>query len=262
MQDSVLQKHNPSICESTLYGQGIHAWGLCLRDSHSTTPGSNKGSQTNTALLKWAAVTRLLRGGGCHSNCAQGTHSLFVLWLNEATRQGQIRVSQDWERKTQTRCGSDYLLPREGNGPTILVVTAILMGQVPSKTLFSSQSAQASKGEALATSLLVFPVPVLAHLPWYHWTDLPKRHCRAGNNLESLQGKGEGPGLLSDNSRYQDLRPRSEKEVVLMWASRHAVPQWDPVLIPAGSGPPFTPNHELGKLWGIDPHWPKSQTTC
>ena len=99
-----------------------------------------------------------------------------------------------------------------------------------------SQSAQASKGEALATSLLVFPVPVLAHLPWYHWTDLPKRHRRAGNNLESLQGEEEGPGLLSDNSRYQDLRPRSEKEADSMWASWDAVPQWDPV-VPASVDP-------------------------
>ena len=97
---------------------------------------SGQGSQTDTALVKWAAVTRLLRGGGCHSNCAQGMHSLFVLWFNEATRQGRpewVRTGSKKRRPDMAQITSF----QEGNGPTILVVTAIFMGQVPFKTLFS-----------------------------------------------------------------------------------------------------------------------------
>lgn len=45
---------------------------------------ATRGRRQGEALMKWAAVARLLMGGGCHSNCAQGMHSLFVLWLNEA----------------------------------------------------------------------------------------------------------------------------------------------------------------------------------
>lgn len=121
--------------------------------------------------MKWAAVATLLRGGGCRSNCAQGMHSLFVLWLNEGTQQG--RPERVWAesgsgaKKHRPDVAHITSIPQKEYDPTMQVVTSIFKGELSSKRSFVlfSQLAQASKAEALAASILVSPGPTLAHVP-------------------------------------------------------------------------------------------------
>lgn len=162
---------------------------LHLEDSSSTAHGGNKG-------LWWSGQQL---PGSCEEEVTLATVLRTVLplccWLNETTQYGNP-VWVGAGRRKQTRCSPDHFHP--SSRP---LNVATFKGQLPSKRrfVFCSQQAQTSKG--LAISMLVSLCPIPAYVSRHHQAALLKGHNRAGNNLESLQVKGERPELHSDKNR-------------------------------------------------------------
>lgn len=190
---------------------GYHVWGRGLRDL-------SPGAHGRLALLKWAAVARLLRGVGCRGNCAQGCTLSLLSGSGEATQQGNPE-SLGWEQKAQTGCGPDCFHPSKRGGCVVQVLAeAIFKGWLPSKGPCSQHPCISG--------------PVLAQCPQtlpYHSFKEPQQSCKQPRKLPR-EGRGHDASQPAT-----DVECEGKAQSLLV-----------------------RPCHELGILLGSHSQWPNS----